>query len=80
MISNDKILDLWAEAQKMTGVQNPRSFADLKAFADLVETEKCVELAELLRRYVMVDKNVGQTNNYLHVDAVKKLTQIGVLK
>ena len=36
MISDDDVIDLWAEANKLAGIKHPHTFDELKEFAQLV--------------------------------------------
>ena len=39
-MTDDKLIDLWNEAQKQATISNPRAFEDLKVFAELVEKQQ----------------------------------------
>jgi hypothetical protein len=48
-MTSDQLIDLWVKAQKLSITQHPRSFLDLKIFADLVaeaEREACAIICE----------------------------------
>jgi len=36
MISDDDVIELWAEANKLAGIKHPHTFDELKEFAQLV--------------------------------------------
>jgi len=39
MISDDDVIELWAEANKLAGIKHPHTFDELKEFAQLIESK-----------------------------------------
>jgi hypothetical protein len=39
MISDNDVIELWAEANKLAGIKRPHTFDELKEFAQLIESK-----------------------------------------
>ena len=48
-MTDDEIIELWAQANKLAGIKHPHTFDELKEFAQLVaaaEREACAKIVE----------------------------------